>query len=261
MSKREQHNQSVWENFWSPDTIEQVYSNSARIIGQIQSIGDLDGKKIAEIGAGSGRDGFKLVDLGATIILLDYADNSLNVIKHLAQKLNKQVFLVKGDAFHLPFKNKCIDIVYHQGLLEHFSNPEDILKENYRVTAPNGYTLADVPQKFHIYTLVKHILILLNRWFAGWETEFTINQLESLFRKQGFCIHHRYGSWMQPGFFYRALRKILLKVGLKYPAYPRHIPLFSTGFRAFGKWFQSFSLSFYTFMDIGVIGKKNGNAQ
>ena len=261
MSKREQHTLDVWENFWNPDTIDQVYSNSARIIGQIQSLTELEGKRVIEIGAGSGRDGFKLVDLGAMVVLLDYADNALKVIKHLSRKLDKPVFLVKGDAFNLPFKSDCMDIVYHQGLLEHFSNPEDILKENYRITSPNGYTLADVPQKYHLYTLIKHILILLDKWFAGWETEFTINQLDALFRRQGFRIHYRYGSWMKPGLFYRALRKALLKVGIQAPAFPPKLPFLTMGFRAFAKWFQTCSLSFYTFMDIGVIGTKDGKAQ
>ncbi|MDZ7722688.1 MAG: class I SAM-dependent methyltransferase [candidate division KSB1 bacterium] len=260
MPKQEQHNQKVWEDFWDPETIDEVYSNSARIIGQVQSLTELDGKRVIEIGAGSGRDGFKLVDLGATVILLDYADNSLKVMKHLAHKMEKPVFLVKGDAFHLPFKDDCMDVVYHQGLLEHFSNPEEIIKENYRITARGGYTLADVPQTFHLYTLIKHLLIWMNKWFAGWETEFTIGQLAAMFRQQGFHIYHRYGSWMRPGLFYRALRKALLKLRINIAPYPK-IPLISAAAEAFAKWFKTFSLSFYTFMDIGVIGIKDEREQ
>ena len=42
--------------------------------------------------------------------------------------------------------------------------------------------VVDVPQTFHLYTLMKQILIALNRWFAGWETQFTPGELERLLR-------------------------------------------------------------------------------
>ena len=127
----QQHTKQVWEQFWDEKKqVEEVYSNSDRIIRQLEALGELSGKYIMEVGAGTGRDGFRLVDAGARVILLDYADNSLRVMKSLAEKAGKDVLLIKGDAFHLPFKTDSLDIVFHQGLLEHFTNPQDILAEN-----------------------------------------------------------------------------------------------------------------------------------
>ena len=259
MSKSQQHSQQVWEDFWEQREIEQVYSNSDRIVQQIQNLGSCDGKCIMEIGAGSGRDGFKLVDLGATVIFLDYAESSLRLIEQLSKKLNKPVFLVRGDAFNLPFKENSLDVVYHQGLLEHFTDPNGIIRENFRVLKKGGVAIADVPQKYHVYTVVKHILIWMNKWFAGWETEFSVNQLKRLHRSAGFRIRAVYGDWMRPSFFYRASREALKKIGLKLPQYPKRIPVLSQIRDAWRRFFIRQKIAFYTFMDIGVIAEKKEN--
>ena len=44
-----------------------------------------------------------------------------------------------GDAFALPFADGTFDVVFHQGLLEHFRNPDDLIAENARVLKPGGY--------------------------------------------------------------------------------------------------------------------------
>lgn len=251
-----QHNRHVWENFWEQRSIEGVYSNSERIVQQIAATGKVKDKWILEIGAGSGRDSLKLLDMGAKVILLDYAAGSLRVMSRLASQHGNKVYLVRGDAFHLPFKAESLNIIFHQGLLEHFTNPGDIIRESYYATKLGGYHISDVPQRYHLYTVVKHILIWLNKWFAGWETEFSINQLKKLHRAAGFDIHQVYGDWMRPSFIYRALREALKKVGLVLPQYPKRIPVLSTWRDAWQCFLKKRKFVFYTFMDIGVVAVK-----
>ncbi|MBN1562076.1 class I SAM-dependent methyltransferase [candidate division KSB1 bacterium] len=255
MIKISQHNQQVWEDFWDK-SLEQVYPNSTRIVDQIRANGDIARKRIVEIGAGSGRDSFKLADLGAQTILLDYAVNSLRRIKEQAIRERKNVHLVRGDAFHLPFKADSIDIIFHQGLLEHFTHPRDILTESYYVTKTGGLHISDVPQRYHLYTIVKHLLIWLNRWFAGWETEFSIGQLKKLHRDAGYAIQSVYGDWMRPSFIYRAMREVLKKVGITLPQYPPRAPVLGALRDRWRDYFKKQKLAFYTFMDIGVVAVK-----
>ena len=49
-------------------------------------------------------------------------------------------------------------------------------------------------------------LILVNRWFAGWETQFSVGQLERLVRESGLEVTRSYGDWMVPGLAYRVTR-------------------------------------------------------
>jgi ubiquinone/menaquinone biosynthesis C-methylase UbiE len=252
-----QHRREVWEQFWDQEKpITEVYSNSQRIVTQIQKLGPIAGKIIMEVGAGSGRDGLLLAQQGGRVIFLDYAENSLRTIQKIARIAGQPVTMVRGDAFRLPFKSASMDIVFHQGLLEHFTTPLGIVCENQRVLKIGGHAIADVPHRYHLYTVVKHVLIAMNKWFAGWETEYSRQQLERLFKDAGLEPAGFYGDWMRPSFFYRVVRETMKKIGVRMPLYPKSIPLLHTLRKALAGWFSGTRLSQYTFMDIGVIGVK-----
>src|SRR5262249_12124387 len=140
----------------------------------------LQGVRVLEVGAGSGRDSLELVRHGAEVWVVDYTPSALRLIGR--QPGGVALRRACADAFRLPFADGSFDAVFHQGLLEHFRNPGELLVENARVLAPGGILLVDVPQKWHYYTPLKHALIAMGRWFAGWETEFSIRELRRLVR-------------------------------------------------------------------------------
>jgi 2-polyprenyl-3-methyl-5-hydroxy-6-metoxy-1,4-benzoquinol methylase len=95
---------SHWEDFWEEkQEIEGVYSNEDRIIRNLQRVIGLQGKRILEIGAGTGRDSFPLAEAGADVTQLDYAENSLVILKTLAGQRGIRTSIVAGDTFRLPF--------------------------------------------------------------------------------------------------------------------------------------------------------------
>ncbi|MBI4530923.1 MAG: class I SAM-dependent methyltransferase [Candidatus Latescibacteria bacterium] len=250
---------SHWETFWQrKHNVREVYSNGMRISRNLTLITDLHGKKVLEVGAGTGRDGFNLVRYSAEIYQLDYAESSLKIMKQLAAEKGIITHLINGDAFRLPFRDNSFDTVFHQGLLEHFrtSRAEEILKENVRVLKPGGILLVDVPQRYHIYTLMKHILIAFNAWFAGWERGFSIRELQEEIRKQGLQIVHSYGEWMYPSLFYRVLREVFLKIGVKLPLYPQLFQPLTELRRRTRERLMRYHCSFYTYISIGVLGRK-----
>ena len=164
---------------------------------------------------------------------------------------------VRADALRMPFRDGSIDVVFHQGLLEHFRDPLPLLRENVRVLAPDGILLVDVPQRFHLYTVLKHFLIAIGRWFAGWETEFTIGELERLMRTAGVTVTRRYGSWMVPGLLYRSIRVVLLRSRVaRLPLYPPPVPVLSGLASRIRDRFRTTRMSFYTYFVIGVLGRK-----
>ncbi|HDP99010.1 MAG TPA: class I SAM-dependent methyltransferase [bacterium] len=247
-----------WEKFWENRTdIDQVYSNEDRIYKNLASITPISAKKILEVGSGSSRDSLQLASAGAQVFVLDYSSKSLEISYQLAQNNGQQINCIQADALQMPVADETFDIVFHQGLLEHFRDPMPILQENYRVLKPNGLLLVDVPQRYHIYTAIKHILILLNKWFAGWETEFSIRELRQLLKQTGFVIKTEYGNWMRPSLLYRIIREICKKIGLKLPLYPGGFKSIGTIRDKIRKQVSAQRWAFYTFLDIGVIGQKN----
>ena len=249
-----------WETFWKEkEDVDQVYSNADRIARNLQSVCDLRGKKILEIGAGTGRDSFPLIELGAHVYQLDYAENSLRILKKLAEERNLSVTIVGGDTFRLPFEDESFDIVFHQGLLEHFPPPlaTALLRENARILKRGGLLLVDVPQRFHLYTVAKHILMALNKWFAGWERSFSVGELRNKIRDLGLTPVYSYGEWMYPSFVYRSIREAVKLVGVTLPLQPQPIRSISRLRRRIRAGMLSTPLPLYTGISIGVIGKKS----
>jgi len=251
--------QSVWNRFWKrKNDMEKVYPSSPSVLQTIKKNFKLEGLKILEVGAGTGRDSAELARLGADVYVLDFAENSLKIVNSLRQK--EQVFdnlhLVRGDAFKAPFPDETFDLVFHQGLAEHFKDPLPLIKENYRILKHGGHCLCDVPQTVHPYTIIKHILIAMDKWFAGWETQFTMPELKKLMRDGGFKCVYTYGDWMRPNLYYRMLREVCFKIGVELPKYPLQGTAYQKMKDKILGSLESVPLMHYTQLCIGVLGRK-----
>jgi len=199
-----------WESYWRGNAqVEDTYSTGGRLAREVRHEGPVAGRRMMEVGAGSGRDLLELARDGASAVVLDYSPASLEIVRRLARDAGVTVHLVRADALALPFRDDTFDVVFHQGLLEHFRDPHPLLRENVRVARRGGRVVVDVPQTVHPYTAMKQVLIAIDRWFAGWETQFTPAQLERLMREAGLVVRRTYGEWMVPGLGYRVLREVL----------------------------------------------------
>jgi len=214
-----------WDEFWRRGRdLGDIYDNDGRIPEEVASRMDVAGKTVMEVGAATARDSLLLDEMGAITVALDYSHQALGLAREAAERSGGRLLLVCGDAFSLPFKDGSFDLVFHQGVLEHFRDPLPLLRENARVTRTGGTVLADVPQTFHVYTIMKKALIALGAWFAGWETQFTAGGLSRLMRKAGLEPYGVYGRFFSPSLAYRVLRELLMKTGLKLPLRPVLVP-------------------------------------
>jgi SAM-dependent methyltransferase len=246
-----------WEEFWSSSPgLEDVYANDGRVVAFLASRLDLKGKRVLEVGAGTGRDSVELAARGAEVWTLDYSEESLRILREVsAARVPSQEHLgiVSGDARALPFRNDSFDVVFHQGLLEHFRDPLALLRENHRVLKTGGHVLVDVPQRYHYYTLMKHALMAVDKWFAGWETEFSAGELSTLVREAGFDVVGAYGENLFPPVWYRGARRVLLKVGVRLPMYPSPTVVRA---REAARRAVPHEVRMATSMVIGVLGRK-----
>ncbi|MEN8209510.1 MAG: class I SAM-dependent methyltransferase [Candidatus Fermentibacteria bacterium] len=214
-----------WDDFWKRDRdLDEIYDNDGRIPEELLKRMNLTGSIVVEVGAATARDSVILAENGAVSVALDYSHEALRLAREAAERAGVQLLLVCGDALALPFRDKTIDLVFHQGVLEHFRDPMPLLRENVRVVKVDGTVLVDVPQTVHIYTLIKKILIAMNVWFAGWETQFTADELARLLKEAGLNPEHTYGRFFSPSLAYKIFRELLMKLGVRMPLRPVLLP-------------------------------------
>ena len=249
-------NSFLWDKFWRERDVEEIYPTITDIESEIlKSLKDLKGLNILEVGAGTGRTALSIAQKGAHVYIIDISDESLKKVSQLKEKYNIPINIIQADGLNTPFEDNFFDLVYHQGLLEHFRNPYPLLIENKRILKKNGYLLVDVPQKFHIYTLIKHAAMIFNKWFAGWEREFTPNQLIRMVKQLNMCPVRLYGDWARPGIVYRMLRLLLLKAGIKINMYPKYGNIQKI-FYNIQKSLKDKRIFLYSHLSIGIIAQK-----
>jgi SAM-dependent methyltransferase len=209
-----------WSRFWSGKRdLDRVYPSSPAVLEALVRHLGPPPARVLEIGSGTGRDTAALASLGHRALALDASLEALRLTAAAAPSLVGRG-IVGGDAFHLPFPDATFDAVFHQGVLEHFGNPRGFLTENLRVTVPGGLLVVDVPQRWHPWTAIKRAAIRVDRWFAGWETEFSIDELEDLVEDAGYVLEDSYGDTMVPSLAYRLAREGAKRVALDLPLRP-----------------------------------------
>jgi len=247
-----------WESYWRGHAnLDETYSTGGRLAREVLADGAVDGRLVLEVGAGSGRDLLALAAAGARGVVLDYSPAALELVRRQAERQGLAVLLVRADALRMPFRDGAFDVVFHQGLLEHFRDPMPLLRENARVVRRGGRVVVDVPQTVHPYTLMKQVMILFDVWFAGWETQFTPAGLERRVRAAGLVVRRTYGAWMVPGLGYRVLREVLkraLRVTL--PLEPRGPAWWHGSWEALRRALARTPLGLWTAHVIGTVGEK-----
>ena len=249
----------VWDRFWTEKMDLDVYPPITDIASEIaQVVPDVKGLKVIEIGAGTGRTSIELARRGAHVTILDISEQSLELARKFARKTDsstrKRISYILADALSPGLQPESFDILFHQGLLEHFRSPYPLLDANNRLLKPGGLIVVDVPQTYHIYTILKQAQILMGKWFAGWERQFTPASLSRALKVSGFIPIASYGDWPRPGLAYRAFRIVLKKIGISLPMFPKMSV--DSVFSRLDEYLRRKKLFHWTVMSYGLIARK-----
>ena len=91
----------VWDRYWGDKAhVGDVYPAVSDLLAEItQALPDLRGRRLLEVGAGTGREGHELARRGASVCALDFSPEALR----LSRQISGDVRLVRGDALATPF--------------------------------------------------------------------------------------------------------------------------------------------------------------
>jgi ubiquinone/menaquinone biosynthesis C-methylase UbiE len=167
---------------------------------------------VLELGCGTGIDINIVCEKNKNIqpYASDILTKSIRIGSSVAHIFKNQIRFFVSNTLNLPFKDGEFDIVFSQGLIEHFKNPLAVIKEHTRVLTEGGFLIINVPQKFTGYTLMKKKKMKKNNWELGWETEFSYNDLKKLgnqlgIKEVGVSGYQYWQSWGEPAFVLKDL--------------------------------------------------------
>jgi SAM-dependent methyltransferase len=155
--------------------------------------------RFLEVGCGTALDTCLLAQRRplARAVAADLSHEAMTVAQRYAAEMGVHLELLVGDLQTLPFPDGEFDLVFSQGVLEHFEDPLPCVREQARVLKPGGILLVDVPQKYNWYTVMKRHAMREGRWAWGWETEYSAGELRGWAKHSGLepiaAVGHQHG--------------------------------------------------------------------
>ncbi len=129
--RRSNHSWKVFSSFLS---LSQVFHN----------------KKVVDIGCGGGGKSLALLQYKPLkVIGVDINEDFIYKARRFAQKFEGHSEFICADAKNMPFDEDSVDIITMLDAFEHLDQPEQILKECWRVLKPCGKILISFPPYYH----------------------------------------------------------------------------------------------------------------
>lgn len=204
-----------WDDIYaSTQQYQRLYLYNQQLMDVIvRSLHDeLPGKKILEVGCGKAKESLELARRGAEVTGVDYSTNAISLLEKVIAQTSSTMTAIQCDGGSLPFEDGTFDLVFSQGVIEHFEDPLPLLREQYRVLRPGGVIVVEVPNKYNVYTIYKHVLMAIGKWPPGWETQYSPTCLSRVIRAANF-VPDRIVGW--DTFSLRAIRKVSKMIGVR----------------------------------------------
>ena len=128
------------------------------------------GKKVLEVGCGSGVDSMEFARNGALVTATDMTDNAVALTKALAKELDLPVEVVQASADNLPFEDGTFAAVFCYGVLHHIPEVDKAMAEIHRVLKPGGTVMAMLYNKeslLYAYSIIYLHGIRGEGWLKG----------------------------------------------------------------------------------------------
>jgi ubiquinone/menaquinone biosynthesis C-methylase UbiE len=134
-------------------------------------------------------------------------------------------------------------------LIEHFREPEKLIKEQIRVLKKQGYLVIDAPQTYSLYNVYKTVLLYFDNWPMVWERSYSVQDMKKIGKKYSLKLV-KLSGWDVWPLFIRNLHKMKIR---KRSLLPRKIGQFvETQWRKF----EDSKPAAYTAMNITAIFQK-----
>lgn len=161
----------------------------ASIISSImKALAGLENKPVLEVGVGSGRLGFPLLEkVKPCLVGLDLSREMLKLTRTKMSTYKQKFGLILGDAEHLPFVNGVFDAIICISTMHYFASPERSLAEFTRTLKDKGIfvygdlTMHELDNRCFLDTLEKTTSKAHARYCKP-------SEMKGLLENHGFCV-------------------------------------------------------------------------
>jgi len=181
--------ESVWDKYWKKQPeieVENIIMNDPyyRLLKRLIKLPQNKRLRILEVGCGSGTRTLALLkdfeEYHLNAVFVDLSLPALSFAKRSADNNKITADFILADAFNLPFPDETFDIVWNEGVNEHFEGEkrQKIFDEMARVCKVGEAVIVIVPNALNLpYRITKKILEMRNQWIYGFEEPYTIFEL------------------------------------------------------------------------------------
>jgi cyclopropane fatty-acyl-phospholipid synthase-like methyltransferase len=201
----------VWNKTWSGAAKTTFDFNTRVVFKNIRKEVSFEGKKVLELGCGSGRLSYLACQAGAKeLTLVDFSDAALRRARGLFKGIS-HVSFVKANLLDFNSSPKY-DIVFSSGVLEHFKGQELLLATKVHVQCSRQYVAIVVPSDTGFNA--RRSLSPKNIKLYGYQKPISPEQMKGLFEEANVSItamrkfHFMYGVPILSRFCGYRLRKL-----------------------------------------------------
>lgn len=125
--------------------------NGYPLLSKLIPYGELAGKKVLDIGCGTGWSTEQFARIGAEVSAIDLTEKAIELTKKRFAIYNLKADIRVGDAENMPYPDGTFDYILAWGVLMHTPDTEKTISEIYRVLKPGGRVAAMMYNKnsFH----------------------------------------------------------------------------------------------------------------
>jgi len=137
-----------------------------------REIPEPSGKRILEVGSGSGLVSLDLARKGAHVTLCDVSPEAVKYSRAVFDSARAKAEFVQASILDLPFEDGVFDVTWNAGVIEHFQGEDQVraLREMLRVTRPDGRVIVAVPWAgARVYARAKAFADSRRLWQPGYE--------------------------------------------------------------------------------------------
>jgi ubiquinone/menaquinone biosynthesis C-methylase UbiE len=134
------------------DAIEEYrYNVYAPWMKQLIGFDRYSGKRLLEVGCGTGTDSLQFARGGALFTGIDLTPRSIEIARKRFEVYKQQGEFILSDAENLNFPDQSFDVVYSFGVIHHTPNTERAATEIHRVLKPGGKAIVMVYHRTSLY--------------------------------------------------------------------------------------------------------------